>query len=190
MKKYLKKTMLWAFIASSGLLFNACEDHDDDDHKHDEGELINSVTLEFEHPSDSSAHFMVNWSDEDGIGGNDPILPDTIRLQKDSIYKVKAHFYHIHDGQKEEINTEILQEATDHIICYTQTSMATVVYFEIIRTDKDARNMELGLNTTWKGVLAHEGGIAVSLKHQPGIKNGTCSIGETDVEVVFPVSVK
>ena len=192
MKKHIQKSLLWALIASSSLLFNACDDHDhdDDDHKHDEGELINSVALEFIHPSDTTANFTVLWTDEDGIGGNDPILPDTIRLQKDSLYQVKAHFYHLHDGKNEEVNAEILQEATDHLVCYTHTSVATVVHLEILRTDKDAQNLELGLTSTWKGLFIHDGGITVALKHQPKIKNGSCAIGETDVEVTFPVSVK
>ena len=192
MKKHILKPLLWAFILSSSVLFNACDDHDhdDDDHQHDEGELINSVSLEFQHPSDSTANFTVTWSDSDGIGGNDPVLPDTIRLQKDSIYQVKAHFYHVHHGKKEEVNPEILEEANDHLICYTHLSPLTVVHLEILRTDKDAQNLELGLTSTWKGLLVHDGGILVALKHQPKIKNGSCAIGETDVEVTFPISVK
>jgi hypothetical protein len=30
------------------------------------------------------------------------------------------------------------------------------------------------------------GDVKISLKHQPGIKNGSCDIGETDVELLFP----
>lgn len=192
MKKHILKPLLWAFILSSTVLFNACDDHyhDDDVPKHDEGELINSVSLEFQHPSDSTANFTVTWSDIDGIGGNDPVLPDTIRLQKDSLYQAKVHFYHIHDGKKEEANPEILEEANDHLVCYTHTGIATVVHLEILRTDKDAKNLELGITSTWKGLLVHDGGILVALKHQPKIKNGSCTIGETDVEVTFPISVK
>jgi hypothetical protein len=106
------------------------------------------------------------------------------------LYQVKAHFYHIHHGKKEEVNSEILEEANDHLVCYTHTNDATVVHLEILRTDKDAQNLELGLTSTWKGILAQDGGIIVALKHQPKIKNGSCAIGETDVEVSFPVSVK
>lgn len=192
MKKHILKSLLWAFILSSTVLFNACDDHDhdDDDDKHDEGELINSVSLEFQHPSDSTANFTVTWSDIDGIGGNNPVLPDTSRLQKDSLYKVKAHFYHLHHGKKEEMNSEILEEANEHLVCYTHLSPLTVVQLEILRTDKDAQNLELGLTSTWKGILVHDGGILVALKHQPKIKNGSCAIGETDVEVTFPISVK
>ena len=189
MKKHIQKSLLWALIASSSLIFNACEDHDDD-HKHDEGELINAIELEYRQPHDTAMNFSVMWSDEDGIGGNDPILSDTIFLVKDSIYEVTAHFYHIHDGQKEEINSEILQEANDHLICYTNLNLATVVHLEINRTDVDPLNRELGINTTWKGLFPHISGMMISLKHQPNIKNGSCDIGETDVEVVFPYRVK
>ncbi len=192
MKFNFKKPILWSLILGSSVLFNACDDHDhdDDDHKHDEGELINAVRLEFQHPSDSTANFFVTWSDEDGIGGNDPILPDTIFMVQDSIYAVKAHFYHMHHGKMDPINPEISAEAVDHLVCFTNTSTATVIHLEINRTDKDANNLELGLESTWKGLFAHDGGITLSLKHQPGIKNGSCAIGETDVEVTFPYRVK
>lgn len=192
MKKSINKFALWALILGSSALFNACDDHDhdDDDHKHHEGELINAVSLEFTQPNDSFANFTVMWSDEDGFGGKDPVLPDTIRLMKDSLYKVKAVFYHIHDGKTEDKTYEILQEAHEHIVCYTHTSLATVVYTDIQRTDKDSKNLEVGIETTWRGLLVHDGAIQLSLKHQPGIKNGTCNIGETDVEVIFPISVK
>jgi hypothetical protein len=31
--------------------------------------------------------------------------------------------------------------------------------------------------------------MRVTLKHQPGIKNGDPNLGETDVEVVYPVII-
>jgi hypothetical protein len=33
------------------------------------------------------------------------------------------------------------------------------------------------------------GVVVVRLKHQPGTKNGTCAVGDTDVEVTFPYKV-
>ncbi len=65
MKKTLFKT---AMIA----LFTACEKHEDDDHKHDEGEVINQVTLTA--TSIDSMVQTVTWSDEDGDGRARPYL--------------------------------------------------------------------------------------------------------------------
>ncbi len=151
--------------------------------------LLMQLNLSSNILSDTALNFSVMWSDEDGIGGNDPILSDTIFLVKDSVYEVTAKFYHINDGEKEEVNTEILKEANDHLICYTNLSLATVVHLELKRTDFDPQNRELGINTTWKGLFPHTSGMMVSLKHQPNIKNGSCDIGETDVEVAFPYRV-
>jgi hypothetical protein len=32
--------------------------------------------------------------------------------------------------------------------------------------------------------------MQIELKHQPGIKNGTCGVGETDIDILFPVKIQ
>jgi hypothetical protein len=50
--------------------------------------------------------------------------------------------------------------------------------------------LPLGLLTNWKSGSASNGQLMISLKHQPGIKDGSADKGETDVEINFPVIVK
>jgi hypothetical protein len=54
----------------------------------------------------------------------------------------------------------------------------------IVRTDSDG-TYEIGLKTKWKSFGISNGTVTVTLKHQPGIKNGTCTTGETDAEIAF-----
>ena len=68
-KQFLTFSILFGFAA----IFSAChDDHDDDDHKHNEEEMINQVQLNLN--SDGSTQ-IVKWVDEDGDGGNNPSSP-------------------------------------------------------------------------------------------------------------------
>ncbi len=59
-----------------------------------------------------------------------------------------------------------------------------------IKTHLDGNGLELGLAADVTTTSASNGTFTISLKHQPGIKNGSCDIGETDVEVAFVLEVK
>ena len=181
----MKKTL---FITAMIALFTACEKHEDDDHKHDEGEVINQVTLTVS--STDSTVQTVTWSDEDGLGGQDPILPDTLQLKMDSTYTVNIGFFHLHDGQLESVNEEILTEAEDHVVCFNTTHLTSVISVIPTITDKDANGLPLGLSSSWQAVSPITTNLRIALKHQPDIKNGSCDIGETDVEVEFPLIIK
>jgi hypothetical protein len=56
--------------------------------------------------------------------------------------------------------------------------------------DQDGNGLSLGLQSTWKGINPTTSMMKIALKHQPGIKNGSCNVGETDVEVEFPLIIK
>jgi len=44
--------------------------------------------------------------------------------------------------------------------------------------------------SSWLAVSPITTNMRIALKHQPGIKNGQCDLGETDVEVEFPIVIK
>jgi len=180
-KQFLTFSILFGFIA----IFSAChDDHDHDDHKHNEEEMINQVQLNLN--SDGSTQ-IVKWVDEDGDGGNNPILPDTLYLNLDSSYSVLLEFSHVHDGKTESINPEIKDESNDHLVCFTNSVGGAI---QIMIDDRDANGLSLGLQSTWKGIKSTTSMMKIALKHQPGIKNGQCDLGETDVEVEFPIVIK
>lgn len=185
MKKQFKQ-LGTAVIAAFVLFATSCEKDHDDDHKHDEGELISKVVLTLTNDSNSNDTQIAIWSDIDGIGGEDPILPDTLRLKISDSYHGTLRFYTTHDNEFEDITYEIIEEADEHLICYIPNTLAQVVTMQIDRLDKDINNLELGLETFWKGKMQDVGSVVISLMHQPDIKNGECGIGETDVEIQVP----
>jgi hypothetical protein len=186
MKKHIIKTSIFALLAIS---FNSCTDHhDDDDHKHEE-ESINKVELTLTPDSLGLPSQTVIWSDVDGDGGNAPVLPDSLRLTPGIQYTGELTYKHVHNGVEHLVNTEILKEADEHLVCYSPIQLIQVVILEITRTDKDNQGRELGLISKWKALIPEKGAVRISLKHQPnGIKNGSCDVGETDAEIDFPYS--
>ncbi len=57
------------------------------------------------------------------------------------------------------------------------------------RFDTDG-NSGVGLVSTWSHTgVADNGNVTIPLTHQPGVKDGTCEPGETDVEVTFVIEM-
>lgn len=86
----------------------------------------------------------------------------------------------------EDVTAEILEEAEDHLVCYSSSISDLIVSFN----DKDANNLDLGLNTSWETGDTASGTVTVELRHQPAVKDGTCTPGDSDVEVIFDVSIQ
>jgi hypothetical protein len=186
-----KKHFNLALILAPLLLFvNSCSKHDEHQHT-DENELITRVEV-YLVDSLSKDTLFAAWSDMDGLGGNNPILPDSLKLKQGKVYVGRVKFYSNHDAVSyHDITEEIQTEGKDHLICYTvQTMSMPPTTLSIARTDKDANGLELGLNTLWNAQNRDFGSVRTSLKHQPNIKNGQCDVGETDVEIEFPFVVK
>ena len=179
----------WALSAMTlftCLTFSACGK------KEDEGELITTVKLSLSVAGGTPTHYT--WQDIDGPGGNAPILPDTIKFGQvtpgGSPYVGTLTFLNEQNGQLEDITLEVQNEAHDHFVCYEVSSITMPpTGLSISATDKDKNNLPIGLSTEWKPMGKDFGVVVVRLKHQPGIKNGTCGLGDTDVEVTFPYRV-
>ena len=50
--------------------------------------------------------------------------------------------------------------------------------------------LEVGLATQWTVGIASVGTTQVVLKHQPGVKDGTCAPGDTDIELDFVTEIQ
>lgn len=189
----MKKSIL--LLAAITTAFVACkkEDKDQDEHIHAEGELITTVVLTTTDEQGNETSF--EFSDLDGIGGNAPTI-DTIRILKGN-HTVSLAFYddshigHDHEehGEEEEhgedITAEILEEMNDHLICFTSDST-----LEVSITDTDDNGLPIGINSNWHTLGLGTSSINIQLKHQPGIKNGDCALGETDIDVTFPLIIE
>lgn len=175
-----------AFISFVALTLFACKkdkNKPQDDHDHDhEQELITSVIVNYE---DSNGNIgSAEFADHDGDGGEAPTV-ETIQLAVGETYTVTLQFLDEsdHDNVKD-LTQEILEEADEHKVCYSDENGITVT-----STDSDG-TYEIGIESTWvidNSSSASE--ITITLKHQPNVKDGTCAPGETDVEVTFPINV-
>lgn len=154
-----------------------------------ENELITRVTLSLiSNDISNKDSLFIFWDDPDGIGGNNPRLPDTLHLKANKQYVCFVDFGEEQNGLFQDITNTIKNEGVNHLICFDVNSitMPPNAGITITRADKDKNGMEIGLETMWKMNRTDIGSVKVRLKHQPGIKNGTCDPGETDVEVDFP----
>ena len=149
-----------------------------------ETELITTVKLNFQDSMNTLPAFSVQWKDLDGVGGNNPTI-DTIRLQAQTGYTVNIDFLDESKYTAENITDEVRDEDDEHMICFEPDKTGMLF---IQRKDSDG-NFEVGLVSGWNALGVNTGGIRIYLKHQPGVKDGTCTPGETDVDVTFPLEI-
>ena len=159
-----------------------------DDHDHNDSELITTLELKFSGKGvlGNDTTFVVTFNDPDGDGGNAATQFDTIHLLKNSSYNVELTLLDKSKTPADTISNEVLEEANDHLFFYSSNPTALV---NVLITDKDSNNKNLGLKSTWTTTNAGSGKVKVKLMHQPGVKDGTSETGDTDVEVDFQVNV-
>ena len=160
-------------------------DLDDDQHDHEE-EVITDVKLTFTDQAGILPAQTFTFSDPDGVGGNDPVVFDTIQLADSNVYIVSVAFWNGSEDPAEDLTSEVEEEKDEHLLCFNQGG--AVLTIEL--TDLDNNNLPVGLASKWTTGAAETGSVIVALKHQPDVKDGTCSPGETDIEVNFPLKIQ
>lgn len=192
MRKVSFKSIMLALGALS-LVVVGCkkDDHDHEhDHEHNDGELITTLELKFSGKGvvNNDTTFVVTFDDPYGDGGNAPIKLDQINLLKNTDYSVELTLLDKSKTQYDTISNEVLEEADDHLFFYSSNPVDRL---NITITDKDTKGRNLGLRSIWKtNTAAGSGKVKVKLMHQPGVKDGKSEVGDTDVEVDFPIIVK
>ncbi|MFM1898823.1 MAG: hypothetical protein RL577_1063 [Bacteroidota bacterium] len=165
------------FVAAS---LTACE-------RNEEGELITTVGISLQQ---DSLRVEAKFEDLDGPGGQEPIQPDTLYLTSGT-WEAAVEFWNNSVDPSISITDEIQNEAEEHLVCWEWIPelVSDAQALSIQRIDLDANGLELGLNAKIS-VLENshsQGQLLLRLMHQPDLKNGSCALGETDVEVIFPV---
>ena len=165
------------------LLFTACDK--DDDHDHLDQELITTVVMTFTETGGGSSTFKV--VDLDGDGGNPPVVEE-IKLKANTEYTVSVKFLdESNPADVEDITKEVLEEADEHLVCFTATGAMIAPTI----TDADEDGKPLGLQSTLTTGDAGTGSLRVVLKHEPNKSaSNPCATGETDVDVTFPVKIE
>lgn len=158
--------------------------------------------------SASSAVSVFAFEDADGDGGNSGIFLGTnqsdsvITLTSNRTYFMEIILLDVTKSPADTISHEVEEEGKDHMMFYNQTNPSGDPYtlvlagsnIKITYTDADAGTpvRGIGLKTrlrTYAATLGNKYPFKVSLKHQPGTKDGTFAPGDTDVEVGFKVLV-
>ncbi len=168
-------------LITFSLFLNACSDVENPPAPNEE-ELITTVEITFTETNNPTNSVTFTFSDPDGVGGNAPLKFDTIRLKPAITYSVSIAFLDESNASDiKDLTSEIKEESNDHFICLNSTiNGASFVYKDI-----DGNNLPIGLLSEFISPNSENGEISVSLKHQPDVKDGTCDVGETDVEVIF-----
>jgi hypothetical protein len=168
-------------------LMSSCKD----DHEHDdENELITTVRLTLTPLAPATGQpVVVQWRDVDGSGGAAPTI-DNLSLAPNTTYTGRLMLADESKNPSVDITAEIEGEKNDHIFFYEPNPAGLMT---ITRTDRDSRNLEVGLDTRVQTSAATTtpGSLKITLRHQPnGTKNGTFAPGDTDAEVTFPVTIR
>lgn len=172
-----------------GMQFSACKKDDKETVSNpppvEEQELITTFSITFTDSSGVNPTVVATFRDLDGAGGNAPVSFDTIRLKPGALYFGQVQVLNESVTPAINLTDEILSEAADHLFCYSVNTANAAV--EI--TDS-LNGLPIGLQTKWTTGALSNGSVLIRLKHQPGIKDGTCDIGETDIELNFTLYVE
>lgn len=155
----------------------------------DENELITTVRLKFTESGTSSTQTF-EWKDIDGDGGTAPTI-SSVSLRASRTYKLDVEFLDESKSPAENKTAEILQKADEHLVVITPSTSSLFTY---TATDKDSRNLPIGLTGSFVSGAASTGTIKVQLRHQPPVngqpaKNGTMTPGSDDANVTFPLTL-
>lgn len=149
-------------------------------------ELITTFRIEFTDINGVQPPVTAQFADIDGPGGNAPSAFDTIRLQSGTTYNATITLLNESVTPAENISDEVQEEGEDHLFCFDPVAALNLA---ITRMDSDGTH-GIGLATQWVAGAASAGDITIRLKHQPGVKDGTCGPGETDIELTFKVEIQ
>jgi hypothetical protein len=172
---FLALTFLTLFIAS-------CK-KDDDDHDHNEQELITTVNLLIQNAT-TGVSGIYSWKDLDGPGGAAPQI-DRIRLPENGAFDLDMEVLDESKTPVEDISAEIKAEGEDHIFVFTPSDDNVVV----VPLDTDINNQPIGLKARLTTTVVGTYTLRIQLKHQAD-KSNASTTGETDIDITFPLIVE
>lgn len=170
-------------------------------------EVITTMKLYFT-DSATNAVSVYGFQDSDGEGGNPGAFmgmnqsDSVFTLAADKTYSLEIILLDVTKNPVDTVSHQVQKEGKDHMIFFneaspTGTPAATVLSgsgIKLTYSDLDAGNPQrpIGLKVkirTYASTGAAKNSFKVTLKHQPGTKDGTFAPGETDTEVLFKVKV-
>lgn len=153
-----------------------------------EGEVITTMRLIATDSATNTVAGTFTFRDPDGSGGTGPDIFDTIRLAANKTYNVQLVLLNETVTPADSISNEVLAEANDHMFFFHYTGAAITQSY--LDQDTNTPPLGIGLHTKWKTGAASTGTSQVILKHQPGVKDGTETPGETDIDITFQTVIQ
>lgn len=179
--KIISKTTIIITAIFSLAIFSACRKKVTTPPNPNDEELITTLQINFTDSAGIEPGVTAIFRDADGAGGNNPSQWDTIKLKANTTYLATILLLDETKSPADTISNEVMEEGADHLFCFTASNINT----SIKRTDTDVNNLEIGLQTKWKNGAASTGTLQVVLRHQPDVKDGTCTPGASDIDVTF-----
>lgn len=176
------------FLTIGTMTFTSC--NDDDVEIPNEEELI--TTLSYTLTPATGNPVILIFQDLDGDGGNDPVITNGT-LEANTEYNGSLELLNESESPAENITEEIEEEAEEHQFFFSSTVPGLSVAYD----DTDSDQNPVGISTILTTGDAGSGTLRVILRHEPdksanGVSTGdiTNAGGETDIEVVFEVTVQ
>jgi hypothetical protein len=151
-------------------------------------EVITTLNVELQGVSST---VTLSFQDLDGDGGDDPVIT-VDKLEANQTYSGSLTLFNESEDPAEEITPEIFDEALDHQFFFVSTGASSFAY-----TDQDDDGNPVGLTFDLTTGDAGSESYTITLRHEPnksatGVSQGdiTNAGGETDIEVVFDVTIE
>jgi len=189
----MKKIVFITALFATSIVFTSCEKENPKPEKPkpqaNPKEIITTAKLTLE---DSLGNIVIGiWKDIDGDGPGAPIISG-LTLKAGMHYDGIVLLMDETKSPVDTVSNEVKKEAEAHQFFYTpQDGVSSRL--EIEREDKDKNNQPVGLmiHIDVSAGTTAAGSLKVVLKHYDGInKSLDPTIGETDVEAVFPVTIQ
>ncbi|HMT34306.1 MAG TPA: hypothetical protein PKC41_00520 [Chitinophagaceae bacterium] len=184
-KMILNATAIVITIFSLTILFSSCRKKVSTPPNPNDEELITTLQMNFIDSAGVQASVTSIFKDADGDGGNNPGQWDTIKLKANTTYFASILLLDETKSPADTISHEVLEEGQDHLFCFTPTNINATIK----ASDLDVNNLAIGLQTTWYTGAASEGSVQVVLRHQPGVKTGSCTPGASDIDILFHTKI-
>lgn len=192
-----KMKFLSAAIVATLLVVSCSKDDDDNNTKApeevNEEEVITTLiaTLTPVPPAPQGAVLApieLKYYDEDGDGPKDPVITGGT-LSANTVYNGVIKLLNETESPAEDITEEVKEEADEHQFFYT---VGTGLNVTAVATDKDSKDLPLGVEFKLTTTTASTGKLTFTLRHEPKKPNTGLEDagGATDIATTFDIVVE
>ncbi len=172
-----------------------------------ENEVITTMKLSVNNGTTTTYYMFKDPDGDGGIVGAYGNLSNTLTAQSDSVitlltnktYTVGILLLDETKAVTDTVSNSVLSEGVDHMFffnainpsgnpysLYLTGSMVTIKYLDL---DANLRGIGLLTECQTPSMVMPKSPLTITLRHQPGIKDGTYAPGDSDIEIPFKIKV-